>query len=81
MALLGAISNASAYELIDLGANVVPNAINNTGVVAGSSNTDQYPATAFRWSSDKGFELIKGGTSANAVNDNEQIAGSTIDGY
>ena len=80
VALLGAISNASAYELIDLGANVVPNAINNIGVVAGSSNTDQYPATAFRWSSDKGFELIKGGTSANAVNDNEQIAGSTIDG-
>ena len=79
--LLGMIANspALAYELIDLGENVEPNAINNMGVIAGSSNTDQYPATAFRWSSDSGFQLIDG-TSANAVNDNEQIAGSTITG-
>ena len=68
MALLGMISNSSAYELIDLGENVVPGAINDFGVVVGASNTDQYPATAFRWTSDSGFELINGGTSANAVN-------------
>lgn len=80
--LLGVIASASAmaYELIDLGANVEPKAINNLGVVVGSSNTDQYPASAFSWSSDSGFELIKGGTSANAVNDDGLIAGSTIDG-
>jgi probable HAF family extracellular repeat protein len=79
LALLGVISNSSAYELIDLGANVVPNAINNSGVVVGSSNTAQYPATAFRWSSDRGFDIIDG-TSANAVNDAGQIVGNTITG-
>ena len=80
IALIGVISNASAYELIDLGANVAPNAINNFGVVAGSSNTDQFPSTAFRWSSDSGIEIIKGGTVANAINDNDQIVGNTVDG-
>lgn len=81
-ALLGVIASAPAlaYELIDLGANVEPRAINNLGVVVGSSNTDQYPATAFSWSSDSGFELINGGVSANAVNDAGLIAGSTVDG-
>ncbi|MEA1888544.1 MAG: PKD domain-containing protein [Pseudomonadota bacterium] len=82
LALLGVIANspALAYELFDLGPNVEPRAINNLGVVVGSSNTDQYPGTAFSWSSGNGFESIKGGTSANAVNDKGQIAGSTIDG-
>lgn len=80
--LLGAIANspAMAYTLYDLGANVEPKDINNNGVIVGSSNTDQYPATAFTWSSASGFELIDGGTSANAVNDAGQIAGNTIDG-
>jgi uncharacterized membrane protein len=72
-------SSAIAYELIDLGANVEPRAINNPGVVVGSTNTDQYSSRAFRWSSAQGKELIDG-TSANAVNDNGQIAGSTITG-
>ena len=82
VALFGAMANspALAYELIDLGAHVEPRAINNTGIIVGSSNTDQYPATAFRWSSDTGFDLINGGTSANTVNDAGLIAGSTIDG-
>ena len=81
-ALLGLIASspAQAYELIDLGPNVEPRAINNMGVVVGSSNTDQYPATAFSWSSGGGFDLINGGTSANAVNDDGLVAGSTIDG-
>jgi probable HAF family extracellular repeat protein len=80
--LLGVIASspALAYELIDLGKNVEPKAINNFGVVVGASNTDQYPATAFSWSSDSGFNLINGGISANAVNDAGLIAGSTIDG-
>lgn len=79
--LLGILSSSpvQAYELIDLGANVEPGAISNSGVVVGSSNTDHYPATAFRWSSGSGFELIDG-TSANAVNDKGQIAGSTLTG-
>ena len=81
-ALLGVIASspAQAYELIDLGPNVEPKAINNSGIVVGSSNTDQYPATAFSWSSDSGFDLINGGISANAVNDTGQIAGSTVEG-
>ena len=81
-ALLGVIASAPAmaYDLIDLGEYVEPKAINNLGVVVGSSNTDQYPATAFSWSSDNGFTFIAGRVSANAVNDNGQIAGTTIDG-
>ena len=81
-ALMGAIvsSPALAYVWIDLGANVEPTAINNTGVIVGSSNTDQYPATAFRWTSASSIELINDGISANAVNDNGQIAGTTVDG-
>jgi hypothetical protein len=80
-ALLGVIVNPSAfaYEVIDLGANVEPRALNNAGVVVGSSDTDQYPAKAFSWSAGM-LELIEGGISANAVNDSGQIAGSTIDG-
>jgi probable HAF family extracellular repeat protein len=77
--LVVANSPALAYELTDLGPNVQPKAINNTGVVVGSSNTDLSPATAFQWTSTYGFELIDG-TSANAVNDNGQITGSTITG-
>lgn len=79
--MLGMLMSSSvfAYTLIDLGENVNPKALNNTGIVVGASNTDQYPSTAFRWSSGIGFELIDG-TSSNAVNDNNQIAGSTITG-
>jgi probable HAF family extracellular repeat protein len=82
LALMGVMANspASTYTLIDLGANVEPKAINNFGVVVGSSNTDQYPNTAFSWSADSGFDLINGGISANAVNDAGLIAGSTVDG-
>jgi len=77
--LVMASSSAFAYNLIDLGANVDPKAINNYGVVVGSSNTDLYPTNAFRWSSANGLEILSG-TSANAVNDNGQIAGSTTTG-
>ena len=73
-------SSALAYDLTNLGAHVEPRAINNNGVIVGANNTDQYPSTAFSWSSDTGFQLIPGATSANAINDSGQIAGSTIDG-
>ena len=72
--------SVNAYELIDLGKNVAPKAINNNGVVVGASNTDLYPTTAFSWTSGGDFVYINGGTSANAVNDAGQIAGSTVDG-
>lgn len=80
LVILVANSPAMAYTLYDLGPNVEPKDINNNGLVVGSSNTDQYPATAFSWTLVGGFELIDGGISANAVNDNGQIAGTTIDG-
>lgn len=82
VALLGVIASspALAYDLIDLGEYVEPKSINSIGTVVGSSNMDQYPATAFSWTSDSGFTLINGGISANAVNDAGLIAGSTIDG-
>lgn len=76
--MVAASSSAFAYELIDLGANVHPKAINNYGVVVGSSNTDVAPASAFRWTSN-GMEILDG-TSANAVNDDGLIAGSTLSG-
>ena len=86
--LLGVMVNSPAlaydydYELIGPNPNVEPKAINYTGVVVGASNTDQYPTEAFRWSSGDYdvTPILDGGISANAVNDAEQIAGSTIDG-
>lgn len=79
--LLAAVANsqAIAYTFTDLGPNVEPKDINNSGIVVGASNTDQYPATAFSWSLNGGFTILDG-VSANAVNDEEQIAGITIDG-
>jgi hypothetical protein len=72
-------SSALAFELTGLGANIEPSAINNAVVVVGSIHADLYPATLFRWSSTTGFELIDG-SSANAVNESGQIAGSTVYG-
>ncbi|MCG6938940.1 MAG: DUF3466 family protein [Gammaproteobacteria bacterium] len=77
--LVVANSSALAYDLIDLGANVEPKAINNYGVIVGSSNTELFPANAFRWTSTSGLEVIDG-TSANAVNDDGLIAGNTVTG-
>ena len=68
-----------AYELVDLGAYVQPTDMNNIGTVVGARNTDQYPTIAFRWTASNGFEDLNG-TIANAVNDNEQIAGNTLTG-
>ena len=74
---VAAHSSAYAYTLVDLGANVEPLAINNPGIVVGTSNTDQYPTSAFRWSSDNGIETIEG-INAQAVNDNGQIVGNRV---
>ena len=71
--------SASAYELIDLGANVDPQDINIYGTAVGSRNTDQYPTVAFRWTAANGFENLNG-IVANAVNDNEEITGNTLTG-
>jgi len=70
---------AIAYELIDLGPNVEPRSVNDTRVIVGASNTDQFPSTAFRWSETEGFEILDG-TVANSISDSGQITGSTVDG-
>lgn len=75
--IAAANSSAFAYTLVDLGTNIEPLAINNAGIVVGTSNTNQFPPTAFRWSSDNGVEVIAG-INARAVNDNGQIVGNTI---
>jgi len=72
--------SVDAYTLVDLGPNVSPKAINNLGVVVGANNTDLYPTTAFNWSINTGFNSIKGSISANTINNNGEIAGTTIDG-
>ena len=58
--ILGPVSSLSvnAYQLVDLGSNVAPKAISNTGIVVGASNTDQYPTTAFSWSDADGPCLL-----------------------
>lgn len=78
-AILVITNSAGACQLTDLGANVAPEAINNFGVIFGSSNTDQYPPKAFSWTPEGGFELIDG-KSANAINDDGLIAGPTLTG-
>lgn len=80
--LLGMLVNLTAlsYELVDLGADVVPQDINNVGTVVGSRNASQYPATAFLYDMATGsFEDIDG-TTAYAINDAEQVVGSTLTG-
>jgi len=81
--LLGSIASLpafAAYTLVDLGADVAPKDINNTGIVVGSRNTTQYPTTAFLYDIASGqFEDLDG-TIAYAVNDNGVVAGSTLIG-
>lgn len=68
--LLGSIASSPsfAYTFIDLGADVAPKDINNLGIVVGSRNTAQYPASAFRYTlatgqlngQNHGFLLVNG---------------------
>lgn len=80
--LFGSIASfpSFAYTLIDLGADVAPKDINNNGIVVGSRNTAQYPASAFRYDIASGqFEDLDG-TIAYAVNDAGAVAGNTLAG-
>jgi len=73
-------SSTFSYELIDLGAGVVPKDINNAGMVVGSRHVAEHPAGAFRYSVlDNHFEDLSG-TVANAVNDAGQVVGNTLTG-
>ena len=73
-------SSTFSYELIDLGAGVVPKDISNVGIVVGSRHVAEHPAGAFRYSvPDNRFEDLSG-TVANAVNDAGQVVGNTLTG-
>ena len=78
-ALLVVANSAIAYQFIDLEENVAPKAINNFGVIVGSSHTDEYPPKAFKWTAEDLLKRIDG-TSANAINDDDMIAGTTVNG-
>ena len=72
---------AQPYNVTKLGVDVSPTDINNYGVIVGSMNTSQYPATAFiRDPADGVNREISGGTVANAINDAGLVAGSTLTG-
>lgn len=77
--LISQLAVAADYQLVDLGPNVSPKDINTNQVIAGARNTNVYPNIAFRWTPGIGFEDLNG-TSANAINDDGKIAGSTLTG-
>ncbi len=77
--MLGMGVSLSAYsmEIIDLGPGIIPKDINNNGTVVGAkAKSNPLSLEAFRWTSSGGYEILNG-VSANAINDNEQIAGNT----
>lgn len=78
--LLSGLAVAGDYEIVDLGANVAPKDINNGGVVAGAMNTDQYPNSAFYGTPGAFTNIDSAATSANAINDEGKVAGSTLTG-
>jgi probable HAF family extracellular repeat protein len=80
--LLGSILSfsASAYELIDLGVGIKPQDVNNHLTVVGTRSTGPTTSIAFRWTSEAGLQDFVYAVEANAVNDNEQIAGNTLTG-
>jgi probable HAF family extracellular repeat protein len=83
LGLAGALVSTSlatqAYELTDLGVDVVPEDINDLGVVVGSVNSPLSAGTAFRWTAGS-MEQLDGATVANGVNNLGQITGKTPTG-
>ncbi len=81
--LTGAVTTLPVYagprQLIDLGVDVSPADINNLGTIVGSRKT----ATgniAFYWLANSMPVDIPGATSANAVNEADQVTGNTLSG-
>jgi probable HAF family extracellular repeat protein len=83
LGLAGALMSTSvasqAYELTDLGADVVPMDINDLGVVVGTVNSPPGTGTAFRWTAGT-LEQLNGATVANGINYQGQITGNTPTG-
>lgn len=80
--LLGCLTSVSsfAYELFDLGAGVMPQDLNNNGLVVGWYTNAQGLQTAFRYSTVTGQVSDLAGIGAYAVNDADQIVGNTLVG-
>jgi probable HAF family extracellular repeat protein len=73
--------SASAFEVIDLGRDVSPTDISNTGVIVGSCHANQNETLAFRYGIyDGSLDIIASGVVANGVNDAGQVTGNTSDG-
>ena len=78
-ALMSASLAAHAYELTDLGVDVVPKDINDLNVVVGSLNSPPGTSVAFRWTAGV-LEQLDGATVANGINNQGQITGDTLTG-
>lgn len=78
-ALVSTSLAAQAYELTDLGVDVVPKDINDLGMVVGTVNSPLGTGTAFRWTAGS-LEQLNGGTVANGINNQGQITGNTSTG-
>jgi probable HAF family extracellular repeat protein len=72
-------TSAGAYQLVDLGIDVAPTDINNGGTIVGSRQTAT-GSIAFRWLAGSQAEDIAGTTVANAVNEADQVTGTTLTG-
>lgn len=70
---------ATPYQLIDLGIDVSPTDINNSGTIVGTRKTDT-GSIGFRWLPGGQLVEIPGATIANAVNDIDQVTGNTLTG-
>jgi hypothetical protein len=72
--------SADPWQLVDLGVDVSPSDISNNSTIVGSRKTDA-GNVAFRWLANSlQPEDISDATSANAVNESDQVTGNTLGG-
>lgn len=76
---LGSMASASAYDVVDLGANLAPADINTQGTVVGARDTGA-GTIGFRWTSSGGAEDIADTRNVDAINDSEALVGETLTG-
>lgn len=72
-------ASAEPYQLIDLGIDIAPTDISNRGTIVGARNTGS-GSIAFRRLPGGLPEDIPGTTTANAVNEADQVTGNTLSG-
>ena len=70
----------STYTITDLGANLIPTALNNNGQVVGYTyNSSTETATSFLWSQGKLTPLtgVSGSVVASGINDSDEVVGDS----